>query len=159
MMFRGQHGLQLIEIVGEDSVGEGQGLVAPPAQFVSSGLVDRRRQALRLENIDVNRVVTRFESVLRRTMSEHHQLRIELAPEELVVRVDPQQIDQYIAVDGYQALAKAATENTTIVVGTAIAGATPDDSASGRLAMAHMAPAASHSRRSSRPGGIFCRSS
>ena len=55
-----------------------------------------RRQALKLENIDVNRVVTRFEPVLRRTMSEHHRLRLELTPEELVVRVDPQQIDQVL---------------------------------------------------------------
>jgi PAS domain S-box-containing protein len=55
-----------------------------------------RRQALRLENIDMNRVVDRFVPVLRRTMSEQHQLRVELAAEELIVRVDPQQIDQVL---------------------------------------------------------------
>jgi PAS domain S-box-containing protein len=55
-----------------------------------------RRQALKLENIDMNRVVERFMPVLRRTMSEHHHLRVELAPEQLIVRVDPQQIDQVL---------------------------------------------------------------
>jgi len=55
-----------------------------------------RRQALRLENIDLNRVVDRFMPVLRRTMSEHQQLRVELTPDELIVRVDPQQIDQVL---------------------------------------------------------------
>jgi two-component system, cell cycle sensor histidine kinase and response regulator CckA len=55
-----------------------------------------RRQALRLETIDMNRVVDRFMPVLRRTMSEQHQLRVELTPEALVVRVDPQQIDQVL---------------------------------------------------------------
>jgi signal transduction histidine kinase len=55
-----------------------------------------RRQVLRLENIDMNRVVSRFEPVLRRTIGEHHQLRVELGSEELIVRVDPQQIDQVL---------------------------------------------------------------
>lgn len=55
-----------------------------------------RRQALKLENIDMNRVVDRFMPVLRRTMSEHHQLRVELSGEPLIVRVDPQQIDQVL---------------------------------------------------------------
>jgi PAS domain S-box-containing protein len=55
-----------------------------------------RRQALRVETIDMNRVVDRFMPVLRRTMSEHHQLRVELAVEHLTVRVDPQQIDQVL---------------------------------------------------------------
>jgi two-component system, cell cycle sensor histidine kinase and response regulator CckA len=55
-----------------------------------------RRQALKLENIDMNRVVDRFMPVLRRTMSEHHQLRVELAPEELIIRADAQQLDQVL---------------------------------------------------------------
>ena len=55
-----------------------------------------RRQALKLENIDVNRIVTRFEPVLRRTLMEHHELILDLSAEELVVRVDPQQLDQVL---------------------------------------------------------------
>jgi PAS domain S-box-containing protein len=55
-----------------------------------------RRQALRLETIDMNRVVDRFVPVLRRTLSEHHQLRVELASEDLIVRIDPQQLDQVL---------------------------------------------------------------
>jgi PAS domain S-box-containing protein len=55
-----------------------------------------RRQVLKLENIDVNRIVTRFEPVLRRTLTEHHELILDLSAEELVVRVDPQQLDQVL---------------------------------------------------------------
>jgi Signal transduction histidine kinase regulating C4-dicarboxylate transport system len=55
-----------------------------------------RRQALKLENIDVNRIVARFETVLRRTLTEHQELILDLSPEELVVRVDPQQLDQVL---------------------------------------------------------------
>jgi PAS domain S-box-containing protein len=55
-----------------------------------------RRQALKLENIDMNRIVTRFEPVLRRTLPEHQELILDLSPEELVVRVDPQQLDQVL---------------------------------------------------------------
>jgi PAS domain S-box-containing protein len=55
-----------------------------------------RRQALKLENIDVNRVVARFEPVLRRTLAEHHELIVDLAANELVVRVDAQQLEQVL---------------------------------------------------------------
>src|SRR5204862_8039666 len=55
-----------------------------------------RRQALKLENVDVNRIVTRFQPVLRRTLMEHHELSLDLSADELVVRVDPQQLDQVL---------------------------------------------------------------
>jgi two-component system, cell cycle sensor histidine kinase and response regulator CckA len=55
-----------------------------------------RRQVLKLENVDVNRIVSRFEPVLRRTLAEHHELSLELSTDELMVRVDPQQLDQVL---------------------------------------------------------------
>jgi PAS domain S-box-containing protein len=83
-----------------------------------------RRQALRLENIDMNRVVDRFMPVLRRTMSEHHQLRVELTPEALVVRVDPQQIDQVLLNLALNAR-DAMPEGGTITVRTSWSDAEP----------------------------------
>jgi PAS domain S-box-containing protein len=55
-----------------------------------------RRQVLKLENIDVNRIVSRFEPVLRRSLPEHLNLILHLSPEELVVRADPQQLEQVL---------------------------------------------------------------
>jgi PAS domain S-box-containing protein len=55
-----------------------------------------RRQALKLENVDVNRIVTRFQPVLRRTLMEHHEVSLDLSADELVVRVDSQQLDQVL---------------------------------------------------------------
>jgi PAS domain S-box-containing protein len=83
-----------------------------------------RRQTLRLEHVDLNQVVTRFETVLRRTMSEHHRLRVELAPDPLVVRVDPQQIDQVLLNLALNAR-DAMPEGGTITIRTALSAAEP----------------------------------
>ena len=56
-----------------------------------------RRQVLRLEDVDLNRVVQGFEQVLRRTLSEQHDLVLRLGlPAGTMLRADPGQLEQVV---------------------------------------------------------------
>ena len=56
-----------------------------------------RRQVMRLEDVDLNRVVQSFEPVLRRTLAEHHELVLRLnLPAEAKLRADPGQLEQVL---------------------------------------------------------------
>ena len=56
-----------------------------------------RRQVLRLEDVALNRVVQGFEPVLRRTLSEHHELELRLElPPDTKLRADPGQLEQVL---------------------------------------------------------------
>jgi PAS domain S-box-containing protein len=56
-----------------------------------------RRQVLRLEDVDLNRVVQGFEPVLRRTLSEQHELVLRLGlPGGTMLRADPGQLEQVL---------------------------------------------------------------
>jgi PAS domain S-box-containing protein len=56
-----------------------------------------RRQVLRLEDVDLNRVLQGFEPVLRRTLSEQHELVLRLGlPTGTMLRADPGQLEQVL---------------------------------------------------------------
>jgi PAS domain S-box-containing protein len=56
-----------------------------------------RRQVMRLEDVDLNRVVQGFEPVLRRTLAEHHELVLQLGlPANARLRADPGQLEQVL---------------------------------------------------------------
>ena len=55
-----------------------------------------RRQALRIEDVDLNRLVEGFAPVLRRLLVEHHELVLELESQSRRVRADPRQLEQVL---------------------------------------------------------------
>jgi signal transduction histidine kinase len=55
-----------------------------------------RRQELRLEQVDLNRVATDLEPMLRRLVSDDVELKLELAPEPCHALADPGQLEQVI---------------------------------------------------------------
>ena len=55
-----------------------------------------RRQVLELRDVDLNRVVQTIEPVLRRSLSENHELIVRLRLRNAVVRADPRQLEQVL---------------------------------------------------------------
>jgi PAS domain S-box-containing protein len=55
-----------------------------------------RRQILELRDVDLNRVVQTIEPVLRRSLSESHELIVRLRLRDAVVRADPRQLEQVL---------------------------------------------------------------
>jgi PAS domain S-box-containing protein len=55
-----------------------------------------RRQALRLEEREVDPVVAGFHPILRRTLAEHHVLALELHAPGAIAKLDPRQLEQVL---------------------------------------------------------------
>ena len=55
-----------------------------------------RRQVLQLKDVDLNRVVESLEPVLRRSLTERHELVVRLGLHDVLVRADPHQLEQVL---------------------------------------------------------------
>jgi PAS domain S-box-containing protein len=55
-----------------------------------------RRQTLQLQDVDLDGVIRAIAPVLRRSLSEHHEMIVRLDLEDLVVRADPRQLEQVL---------------------------------------------------------------
>jgi len=62
------------------------------SQLVTFG----RREPSQMRVIDLNRIIREFEPFLRRTVSESVELRLEPAPEAMMIEADPAQIEQVL---------------------------------------------------------------
>jgi PAS domain S-box-containing protein len=66
------------------------------ASITQQLLAFSRRQVLELRDVDLNRVVQTIEPVLRRSLSESHELIVRLRLRDAVVRADPRQLEQVL---------------------------------------------------------------
>ena len=66
------------------------------ASITQQLLAFSRRQLLELRDVDLNRVVQTLEPVLRRSLSEDHELIVRLRLRDAVVRADPRQLEQVL---------------------------------------------------------------
>jgi signal transduction histidine kinase len=66
------------------------------ADLVKQLLLFSRRQSTHTVTLDLNRIVGAMERLLGRLIGEHLTLEVRLAPEELLVRLDPTQLEQIV---------------------------------------------------------------
>ena len=66
------------------------------ASITQQLLAFSRRQVLELRDVDLNRVVQTIEPVLRRSLSENHELSLRLRLRAAMVRADPRQLEQVL---------------------------------------------------------------
>jgi two-component system, cell cycle sensor histidine kinase and response regulator CckA len=66
------------------------------ASITQQLLAFSRRQVLELRDVDLNRVVQTIEPVLRRSLSESHELIVRLRLRDAMVRADPRQLEQVL---------------------------------------------------------------
>ena len=66
------------------------------ASITQQLLAFSRRQVLELRDVDLNRVVQTIEPVLRRSLSERHELIVRLQLRDTMVRADPRQLEQVL---------------------------------------------------------------